>query len=340
MPNKSLSGGMKLAAQQLVDNNQMCDLRYGTVVSTNPLKVQITNLLTLPQSVLIVPKYLTNHSVSVSLDWDTKPTTIDDEQHSHDIVGAKTLKINNALKIGDRVALIRKTGGQSYFILAVLSSGNESSDDTGNSGDSGDSGDNGGSNEPSNPSNPSEPNNPSVTIDEEQIRQIVQDELQALIDSGEFNVDVDVNYSNIEFDTDEILFEPGGTGGAKEVSHIGMIIHTTTLDTMEKVIEIYGGTAWEKIEGRFLLGQSANYAIGSTGGEAVHTLTTAEMPSHSHTYSDYTTADSTYQQTAGSGWKSVYTVTKYSQTTNKTGGGAAHNNMPPYKTVYIWERTA
>lgn len=68
----------------------------------------------------------------------------------------------------------------------------------------------------------------------------------------------------------------------KELSHIGMIIHSTTLDTMEKVIKIYGGTTWEKIEGMFLLGQSNTYAVNSTGGEASHTLSSTEMPSHAH----------------------------------------------------------
>lgn len=49
-------------------------------------------------------------------------------------------------------------------------------------------------------------------------------------------------------------------------SHIGMVIHSTTLDTMDKVIHVYGGKTWEKIEGRFLLGQSSEYAINDTGG--------------------------------------------------------------------------
>lgn len=74
----------------------------------------------------------------------------------------------------------------------------------------------------------------------------------------------------------------------KELSHIGMIIHSTTLDTMEKVIEIYGGTIWYKIEGMFLLGQSSTYAVNSTGGEASHTLSSTEMPSHTHTEPSHT----------------------------------------------------
>lgn len=115
--NRSLSGGIKLAAKQLMDDGQQCDLRFGTVVSVSPLKVQITNLLTLPQSVLIVPEHLTNYKVNVTLDWKTSEYDSDDDIHNHDISGTKTMTINNALKVGDKVALIRKTGGQSYYIL-------------------------------------------------------------------------------------------------------------------------------------------------------------------------------------------------------------------------------
>lgn len=57
---------------------------------------------------------------------------------------------------------------------------------------------------------------------------------------------------------------------------------------------LFGGT-WEKIEGKFLLGASSGHSLGETGGaEKVnytpagsvgnHTLTAAEMPSHTHTY--------------------------------------------------------
>ena len=91
---------IKRASMEAINNAQMCDLRFGTVTSVNPLKVQITNQFTLPQKLLIVPKHLTDYTVEVTLGVETTSMTI-----------------KNALKINDKVALLRKTGGQSYFIL-------------------------------------------------------------------------------------------------------------------------------------------------------------------------------------------------------------------------------
>ena len=48
---------------------------------------------------------------------------------------------------------------------------------------------------------------------------------------------------------------------------------------------IFGGT-WEKIaDGTFLMASGDTHALGVTGGEAEHTLTESEMPSHSHSLS-------------------------------------------------------
>ena len=118
-------------------------------------------------------------------------------------------------------------------------------------------------------------------------------------------------------------------------SHIGMIVQSTTLDTETKVIEIYGGTSWSKIEGKFLLGQSDSYAINSEGGEATHTLAVSEMPKHTHTY----TGTNAYPG-APSGGSLPYVSGNSTWTSSSAGGSQPHNNMPPYKVVYIWERTA
>lgn len=126
---------MKRASMNVVDNAQMCDLRYGTVVSTSPLKVQVTNQLTIPSSALVVPEQLTDHTVQVTLDWDTEEhthththsisdsytgggsATNHEHTHRHSISGRKSMTIHNGLRNGDKVALLRKQGGQSYFIL-------------------------------------------------------------------------------------------------------------------------------------------------------------------------------------------------------------------------------
>jgi hypothetical protein len=93
---------IKRTALEAFANEQPCDLRYGTVVSVDPLRVKVTNLLTIPSSVLVVPQLLTDYTVIIR-----------DEESSED----KTITIKNALKIGDKVAMLRKQGGQSYFIL-------------------------------------------------------------------------------------------------------------------------------------------------------------------------------------------------------------------------------
>lgn len=104
---------MKRAAMEANDTQQPCDLRFGTVTSVAPLKIRITNQFILPESVLVVPEHLTDRKVTVTLDsWGTSGG-----DHSHTVTGKRTMTIHNALKIGDKVALLRKTGGQSYFIL-------------------------------------------------------------------------------------------------------------------------------------------------------------------------------------------------------------------------------
>jgi microcystin-dependent protein len=130
-------------------------------------------------------------------------------------------------------------------------------------------------------------------------------------------------------------------------SHVGQVIMSTTLDTEDKVKQYYGGTSWTKIEGRFLIGASSSYGVGTTGGEATHVLTVAEMPSHSHGFArqQWYAADTVVSSGTNSiySWKSSTggtTSASYKGGVYYTGGGSAHNNIPPYYAVYIWVRTA
>ena len=82
------------------------------------------------------------------------------------------------------------------------------------------------------------------------------------------------------------------------------------------------------------MGVGDGYALGATGGEAEHTLSVAEMPSHSHTPNDN---GSFLRDGAGTNNASAKGAQGYKLTsrTDTTGGGGAHNNMQPY-TVVNW----
>ena len=140
--------------------------------------------------------------------------------------------------------------------------------------------------------------------------------------------------------------------------------------------ELFGGK-WERIKDKFLLSAGDNYNAGDEGGEATHTLTENEMPSHTHIQDSHNHTQNAHNHTqnphshtigslirytiSGKGAAAVgdgygnsnnyhtgsttatnkeATATNNPQTaTNQnTGGGQAHNNMPPYLTVYVWVR--
>lgn len=118
---------------------------------------------------------------------------------------------------------------------------------------------------------------------------------------------------------------------------------------------LFGGT-WERIRDRFLLAAGTAYGAGTTGGEAVHTLAESELPAHAHDPANqagyygfitnsqkaFTVGDMGVQ--SGSGRYYPYAPAAFdisrNTKTGSVGGGKAHNNMPPYLAVYVWQRTA
>lgn len=153
--------------------------------------------------------------------------------------------------------------------------------------------------------------------------------------------------------TNQLFFQTAETNFVLDnvypIGSIYMNVNSTNPGTL------FGGT-WEQIQGKFLLGMSSSYPAGSQGGEASHTLTTEEMPSHGHNpanqsgyYGFITNSKKAFEVgdmgvQSGSGRYYPYSTAAFdisrNSLTGTTGGGNSHNNMPPYLSIYIWKRTA
>ena len=125
---------------------------------------------------------------------------------------------------------------------------------------------------------------------------------------------------------------------------------------------LFGGT-WEQLQDRFLLGAGSTYSAGSTGGEATHTLKESELPNITGSVTSGSGASGGATSTGYGNFRSstgVFTTSlscmytfdaadknkwpggssSYQKISMSFGGGASHNNMPPYLAVYIWKRVA
>lgn len=123
---------------------------------------------------------------------------------------------------------------------------------------------------------------------------------------------------------------------------------------------IYPNTTWEKIEGRVIMGASDAYPLGSTGGEATHTLTIDEMPSHGHIENiaiqnygvmlrmgghrdEITSGYRMYEvkeESFSSGFQTLDGYTSSATKTNAEGRGFEHNNLQPYEACNVYKRIA
>ena len=141
----------------------------------------------------------------------------------------------------------------------------------------------------------------------------------------------------------------GGTGADNAadaranlgISGIGLLdvypvgsIYLSTVGTSPALL--FGGT-WTQIEDRFLLSAGQSYSAGNTGGESAHTLTVDEIPAHAHSH---WSGSAGINASGGNAQRGFVSSTGKNIGTDNTGGGLAHNNMPPYLVVYMWERIA
>jgi microcystin-dependent protein len=102
------------------------------------------------------------------------------------------------------------------------------------------------------------------------------------------------------------------------------------------------------LRGQVLLGQGlassgTTFNLGTNGGEETHTLTSAEVPSHSHGVNPHThgySAAAPNATTIGPGAPQPTAIplpsatsTDIGTSTDSQGGGGAHNNLQPYGVI-------
>ena len=112
-----------------------------------------------------------------------------------------------------------------------------------------------------------------------------------------------------------------------------------------------GNNSTPDLRDRFVVGAGSSYAVGATGGASSVTLSTSQIPSHTHTFSGTTSTigDHTHSLPDGFGQDGYPAIEAagptganlstgpagahshtFSGTTAATGSGSSHENRPPY----------
>ena len=114
---------IKKAAMEAVANSAPADIVYGTVLSVSPLSVYVDQKKTLEAEFLVLTRNVTDFDTEVTVNWRTENTSGGGggydafSSHSHAISGRKPIRVHNALKVGEKVAMIQMPGGQEDLII-------------------------------------------------------------------------------------------------------------------------------------------------------------------------------------------------------------------------------
>lgn len=92
---------LKTIAKEERQYAKLCDYCYGTVEKVHPLQIRVHQKMILGEEFLLLPHQFTNYSLEVEMEHGEK----------------RMVKCYNELKVGEKVVLLRKEGGQTYLIL-------------------------------------------------------------------------------------------------------------------------------------------------------------------------------------------------------------------------------
>lgn len=141
---------IKQAAVEAVNASDPAAFYFGTVTSADPLSINIEQKMDLTSEFLILTNAVKDHEVTMTVDHMTEYAELDanhthtannsvnasategevnvsvdtqisqatiDLTHGHKYTGTKMFTVHNALKVGEKVVLIRIQGGQKFVVL-------------------------------------------------------------------------------------------------------------------------------------------------------------------------------------------------------------------------------
>lgn len=113
---------IKEIASTVIQNGEPMEVIIGEVVSTSPLGIKIDPKLTIPEENIILTKNTSEWTMEMSVDHVTENRSggggyAEFASHNHEYKGRKKYLVHNQLVVGDKVIMLKETGGQRYIAL-------------------------------------------------------------------------------------------------------------------------------------------------------------------------------------------------------------------------------
>lgn len=109
-------------------------VQIGRVMSTSPLTIELESKLPISGDAIVLTKNTTDWTAEITVDHHTENAAGGSgdaayESHNHGYRGRKKFLVHNSLVVGDKVILLRESGGQRYIALDRWYNPNEGASD-------------------------------------------------------------------------------------------------------------------------------------------------------------------------------------------------------------------
>jgi len=133
---------MKKITKNTIDGTKPSDVLFGTVLSEKPLRIDVDQRFILEENQLILTNAVRDYEVKLTTKGDDNEPTVQTTlpvndghytgtstyagggadptafmEHNHAYSGDKWFKVNLALKVGEKVIMLRCAGAQNYVVL-------------------------------------------------------------------------------------------------------------------------------------------------------------------------------------------------------------------------------